>query len=661
MAAPKHTSQPQPDVAALIKRAGAHHGRGELDTAEALYRQILGINPGHFDALHLCGVLMQQRGRSREALELIGKALAANERGAAAHSNYGLVLAALGRNEEALASYDRALALKPDYAEALHNRGNALAALGRGAEALASFEAAIALRPAYAPALVNRAQVLDKLGRTQEALEAIERALALKPDAAALTLRGRLLRTLNRNAEALTSFTFALALAPGDADTLVARGNMHYAAKAFAAALADYDSAASTRPDAAPIHNNRGNALRELGRHQEALAAFERAIALKPDYAEVHNNRGNTQLELGHLAEALADYDRALALNPDFADALVNRGNALHHLGREQDAIASFDRALALNPQLAEAHWNKGLACLAFGDFTRGYQEYEWRWKRNGELQPRNFTQPQWRGEDLRGGTILLHAEQGFGDTIQFIRYLPMVMARGGKVVLEIPDDLRPLITQFDGVAAIARRGDALPPFDLHCPLMSLPLVFGTTLGTVPAPIPYLSPPAERIDRWRARLAEIKRPRVGLVWSGKPTHKNDRNRSIVLAELAPLLAQPGVSFVSLQKDYRDTDRAALAKAPLVRLDATLLDFADTAAVIAGLDLVIAVDTAVAHLTGAMGKPLWLLLPAIGDWRWLLERADSPWYPSARLFRQPRVGDWKNAIAAVARELALFAR
>ena len=661
MAAPKHTSQPQPDVAALIKRAGAHHGRGELDTAEALYRQILGINPGHFDALHLCGVLMQQRGRSREALDLIGRALAANEGAAAAHSNYGLVLAALGRNEDALTSYDRALALKPDYAEALHNRGNTLAALGRTAEALASFEAAIALRPTYAPALVNRAQVLDKLGRPQDALEAIERALALKPDAGALTLRGRLLRALNRNAEALTSFTFALALAPGDADTLVARGNMHFAGKAFAAALADYDSAAATRPDAAPVHNNRGNALRELGRHQEALAAFERAIALKPDYAEAHNNRGNAQLELGHLAEALADYDRALALNPDFADSLVNRGNALHHLGREQDALASFDRAIALNPQFAEAHWNKGLTCLAFGDFVRGFQEYEWRWKRDNELKPRNFTQPQWQGEDLRGRTILLHAEQGFGDTIQFIRYLPMVIAKGGKVVLEIPDDLRPLITQFDGVTAFARRGETLPPFDVHCPMMSLPLAFGTTLDTVPAPIPYLSPPAERIDRWRARLAKIKRPRVGLVWSGKPTHKNDRNRSIALAELAPLLAQPGISFVSLQKDYRDTDRAALAKTPLVRLDATLLDFADTAAVIAGLDLVIAVDTAVAHLAGAMGKRPWLLLPEIGDWRWLMKRSDSPWYPSARLFRQPRAGDWKSTVATVARELALFAR
>jgi len=537
------------------------------------------------------------------------------------------VLAALGRHEEALTSYERALALKPDYAEALHNRGNTLVALDRLNEALKSFEQAIVLRPNQPAALLNRAQVLQRLERTREAL---------------------------------ASFDLALALAPGSADSFNMRGNAHYALKSFAAALADYDRAAALRPDAAPIHSNRGNALREVGRAQEALIAFDRAIALKPDYAEAHSNRGNAQLELNRLTEALADYERALALKPNFADALVNRGNALHHLGREREAIASFDRAIEISPQLAEAHWNKALTCLAFGDFAIGLQEYEWRWKRDSELKPRDFVQPQWQGDDLHGRTILLHAEQGFGDTIQFIRYLPMVVAKGGKVVLEIPDDLRPLIGRSEGVVAIARRGEALPPFDVHCPLMSLPLAFGTTLTTIPAPIPYLSAPAERIERWRARVAGMKTPRIGLVWSGKPTHKNDHNRSIPLAQLAPLLAQPGISFVSLQKEYRDADLAGLAKMPLLRLDHALADFADTAGAIAALDLVIAVDTAVAHLAGAMGKPLWLLLPAIGDWRWLMERVDSPWYPSARLFRQPQIGDWQSAIAEVSRELALFA-
>jgi tetratricopeptide (TPR) repeat protein len=629
MSAPKKNPQQQSDLAALLQRAGAHHRRGQLDEAEALYRQVLTAQPAQFDALHLCGVLMQQRGRSAEALTLIGEALATNDNVAAAHCNYGLVLAALGRFDEALASYERARALKPDYAEALYNRGNAFAALGRTDEALASFEQAIALRPDYAAALLNRAQLLQRLGQTHEALASFDRAFALMP---------------------------------ASADALIARGNAHYALKSFAAALADYDRAAALRSDAAPIQNNRGNALRELGRHEDALAAFDSALALKPDYAEAHNNRGNAALELNRIAEALADYDRALALKPDYAEALVNRGNALRYVAQTEEAIASFDRALALNPQLPEAHWNKGLTCLSIGDFARGWAAYEWRWRRNNtEMTPRDFAQSQWRGEDLRGRTILLHAEQGFGDTIQFIRYLPMVIAKGGQVVLEIPDDLRPLMPHTDGVVTLARRGEPLPPFDLHCPLMSLPLAFGTTLATIPAPVSYLQAPVERVAKMRVRLAGTKSPCVGLVWSGKPTHKNDHNRSIRLAQLTPLLARPGVGFVSLQKDTRAADRAALAQAPLLRLDDTLCDFADTAAVIAALDLVIAVDTAVAHLAGAMGKPVWILLPAIGDWRWLLARADSPWYPSARLFRQPRIGNWQGAIAEVARELDLFAQ
>jgi tetratricopeptide (TPR) repeat protein len=630
MAAPKIVSQPQTDVAGLLQRATAHHRRGELTEAEALYRQALDAQPDHFDALHLCGVLMQQRGRPAEALKLIGNALAVNATAAPAHSNYGLVLAALGRTEEALASYQQAIVLDPNYAEALHNCGNALATLGRYDAALASFDQAIVLRPNYPAALINRAQVLQRLGRLQEALNGFDRAFAL---------------------------------ASPNADALVARGNIHYERRSFAAALLDYDSALALRPDAAQIHNNRGNTLRELARHEEAMESFDLAIALKPDYGECYNNRGNAQLERNQPAEALADYERALAIKPDYVDALVNRGSALRHLNRCDDALASLDRAIALDPELAEAHWNRALTCLTYGDFEAGWRGYEWRWRRNPhEMAPRDFTQPQWRGEDLQGKTILLHAEQGFGDTIQFIRYLPMVLAKGGRVVLEIPDDLRPLIGQPDGVVAMARRGDALPPFDVHCPLMSLPLAFGTTLATIPAHVPYLRPPVEHIESWRKRLPPSEMPRVGLVWSGKPSYKNDHNRSIALAMLKPLLSRPDSQFVSLQKEYRARDHAALNEHPgLLRLDAKLADFADTAAVVELLDLVVTVDTAVAHLAGAMDKPVWILLPVISDWRWLVDREDSPWYPGARLFRQRQIGDWDSAIVRLSDELDMFAQ
>jgi tetratricopeptide (TPR) repeat protein len=620
----------QPDVAALLARAAACHRRGELDAAEALYREVLAAAPAHFDALHLCGVLMQQRGRSAEALRLIGEALSANAEVAPAHANYGLVLAALGRPDEALANYDRALALKPDYAEAHYNRANALALLGREEEALAGFDRAIALRSDYAAALLNRAQILQKRGRLADALEGYDRAFAL---------------------------------ARPSADALIRRGNVHYDMKSFVAALADYDSAGALRPDAAPVHNNRGNTLRELARHEEALAALDRAVALKPEYAEAYNNRGNARLDLNRPTDALADYDRALALKPDYIDALVNRGSALRHLERFGEAVASLDRAIALAPDLADAYWNRALAHLSSGAFAAGWQDYEWRWRRkSGDLTPRAFSQPQWRGEDIRGKTILLHAEQGFGDTIQFVRYAPMVASRGGKVLLEIPDDLAPLAATMDGVAAIVSRGQSLPPFDLHCPLLSLPLAFGTTRDTVPATVPYLTAPAERVATWRARLSVTDAPRVGLVWSGKPAHKNDHNRSIPLALLKRLLATPGVRFISLQKEIREGDDSALREySHLTRLDGALTDFADTAAAIACLDLVIAVDTAVAHLAGAMGKPVWILLPAFGDWRWLNGRDDTPWYPTARLFRRPASGGWDSVIARIADELDIVAR
>jgi tetratricopeptide (TPR) repeat protein len=476
----------------------------------------------------------------------------------------------------------------------------------------------------------------------------------------ALSLHGRLLRALKRNEQAILSFNRALSLRRDDADDLVGRGNAHYELKSYPAALADYERALTLRPDAPQLHNNRGNALCELCRLTEALESFDRTLALDPDYAEAHNHRGNVLLKLNDMHGALSAYDRALALKPDFTDALVNRGNALDYLGRTDEALASFDRAIAADPQLAEAQWNKALVCLALGDFARGFAGYEWRWRRRNAEGVRDFTQPLWRGEDLTGKTILLHAEQGFGDTIQFVRYMPMVAAKAARVILELPDSLRPLTGAMEAAAAFTRRGDPLPVFDVHCPLMSLPLAFGTTLETVPATAPYLRAPAERVERLRPRLPAESRPRIGLVWSGKPTHKNDHNRTIPLAALAPVLDLDNLAFVSLQCEYRDSDVPELERrSNLMRLEDALTDFADTAAAISELDLVIAVDTAVAHLAGALGKPVWILLSHVHDWRWLRSRNTSPWYPTARLFRQSAPGDWTEAIARVAEELADF--
>lgn len=620
MASPKAAQNPT-EITELLRRASAHHQRGQLRDAELIYRQVLDRQPQNFDALHLCGVLMHQRGLPAEALKLIGQALKTNARSAAAHANCGVVLAALERPAEALASYERAIALKPDYAEALNSRGNMQMKLGRAADALASYDRALAQKPVYGDALINRASALRLLGRDAEAADSYARVLALNPQHIdALFGLGNTLQALQRFDQALTCFDRLLALKPGAVEVL----------------------------------NNRGNALWQLRRAAEALASFDAALAIDPDSALIHNNRGNTLLDLNRPADALASFERALALKPDYADALVNRANALRDLNRSREAIASCDAALALNPDMADAHWNKGLEQLLLGDFANGWPNYEWRWRRAG-ADTRDFSAPQWRGEALAGKTILLHAEQGFGDSIQFLRYLPLVAAKGARIILELPDSLMPLLGSRDGVAAIVSRGQSLPPFDLHCPLMSLPLAFGTTLATIPAAVPYLQAPPERVAAWRAQLPRNAVPRVGLVWSGKPSHRNDHNRSLAFARLAPLLAQANVEFVSLQRDVRDTDKAALENAAILRPD--FADFADTAAVIETLDLVVAVDTAVAHLAGALAKPLWLLLPFCPDWRWMLDRADCPWYPSARLFRQPRPGDWDSVIKGLCEALA----
>ena len=603
-----------------IQQAARLHRQGQLGEAERLYGGILEAKPDHFDALHLLGVLMHQRGRSSQALALIARALATGARSADAYSNHGRVLGALQRNDEALASFDNALALKPDHLEALFHRGNTLVGLGRLEEAVASYGQAIALKSDHSHALVNRGVALQKLGRPAEALASLERALAHNPaHVEALVNRGNVLMELRHPAEALVSYDKALALQSNHIELL----------------------------------SNRGNALRDLQRPIEALACYDRALALNPAQAEVLNNRGNALLDLNRPAEALTYFDQALALKSDYIEALINRGNALGDLLRPADALSSYEHALTLMPDQADAHWNRSLIWLAEGDFERGWREYEWRLRRMSAGR-RDFPQPMWSGEDsIAGKTILLHAEQGFGDTIQFVRYVPLVTARRATVVLQVQGSLKALLSNLRGVSAIIDQDESLPPFDLHCPLLSLPLAFKTTLDTVPFDIPYVRPSAGRVKKWSVRIAGANSLRIGIAWSGSSTHKNDHNRSIALSRLAPLLAGSRIKWVSLQREVRDADLRTLESLPQVAaLGREFDDFADTAAVISLLDLVISVDTAVAHLAGAMGKPAFILLPFKGEWRWLTGRDDSPWYPTARLFRQPSAGDWDSVIARV---------
>ena len=409
-----------------------------------------------------------------------------------------------------------------------------------------------------------------------------------------------------------------------------------------------YRKALSLNPRSAPAHGNLGLALQFLGCFEEAAESLERALALDPGIAIAHTNLGNVRQAQGRLAEAVACHELALAIEPMNPEAYSNLGGVLDLQGKLMESMAAYDRALALKPDFAVALFNRSLLRLRRGDFVLGLPDYEHRWHLN---KRRDFREPQWHGEPLRGARILLYSEQGLGDTVQFLRYVPLVHAAGGQVILEVQPQMRRLAAQLPGAVELICSGEPLPPFNWHCPLMSLPLAFGTTLDTIPAKVPYLAIPQEA-DAIRALPGEGRGLRAGIAWAGSPAHLRDRFRSIPLELLRPLFGLAGAQFFSLQLGSAATAELISVGASVIDLAPKIEDMADTAALIARLDLVIAVDTAVAHLAGALGKPVWVMLPLVPDWRWLLDREDSPWYPTMRLFRQSALGDWTSVVEAV---------
>ncbi|MDP2819997.1 MAG: tetratricopeptide repeat-containing glycosyltransferase family protein [Polaromonas sp.] len=548
-------------VRQLFESGWALHQKQQLPEALALYAQVLQLQPQHFDALHLSGIVAAQTRDLPRARQWMSQAINAHPRHAVAYVNRGAVLQDLGDLQAALDDYDSALARQqgqPGEADSHHHRGNVLKALSRYPEALESFDRAIALEP----------------GRSA-------------------------------------------------------------------------------------FHNNRGIALRLLGHYLQALAAFDQALALEPAYPQAFNNRANTLNNLGRHQEALESYDQAIALQPGFATFHTNRGNILQELRQPQAALQSYRQATLLDPVDAHAHWSLSLCLLQSGQFEEGWAAYESRWER-AEYRHRksaHFSRPRWRGDEpVQGKTILLQGEQGFGDTLQFCRYAAEVARLGGEVFLEVQKPLCSLMQGLAGVHQVIAVGDAVPAYDLQCPLLSLPLAFNTRLDTIPAAASYLRADPKKVAQWQGRLGPRTRPRVGLVWSGSSGHQNDRQRSIALAEFLTLLPE-GVQPVSLQKDVREADLPVLqSRSDLVHFGDALVDFSDTAALCALVDGVVCVDTSVAHLAGALGRPVWLLLPTNPDWRWLLDRPDSPWYPSARLFRQAVPGQWGDVLQEVRQAL-----
>lgn len=544
--------------------------------------------------------------------------------------NEALALQRQGRLREAEKIFTRVLKAAPDHFDALNLLGTVKAQLGRMGEAHRLISAAVKINPRVAGGWANLGQVLLALKRSEEALECLDKARALAgDDAAILYQHANALLSAGRAQEALAEFRQVLARAPQHAEARL----------------------------------NCGIALAASGLHGEAVAEFDAALAMMPGHPVAHHNRGLALYELGHYAAALEAHDRTIAAAPPHASAWLHRGRALAALNRHAEAVASYRKAREIGKDDADLNFSEAMALLTLGDYRGGFEKYEARWRRTGMPAQKSRGRPLWLGDyPLSRKTVLLHAEQGLGDTIQFARYVPLLAAAGAKIVLEVQPELTALLARLPGGATIIGRGEAPPPYDAHCPLGSLPLALRTEPDTVPAEIPYLSADDSSLAKWSTRIAALARPRIAVAWSGNAGHFNDRNRSLAFARLAPLFAGEGESarFISIQRDVRGEDADGLAaQTRVTHVGGELENFTDTAAVIALSDLVISADTAVAHLAGAMGRPLWVLVPFAPDWRWTLNGETSPWYPTARLFRQAALGDWDGVIARVAAELTRF--
>jgi tetratricopeptide (TPR) repeat protein len=596
------------------------HQTGRLDEAEAAYAKALADRPDDPDLRHGFGVLLSQRGELAKAMELIRSAIDLRPAAAAYYNSLGNVLQQQNLLPEAERQFRTAISLQPELAAAHVNLGNALRLMGRIEESLSAYQAALAIRPDHAATIVQLGIALLQAGRAAEAIPWLEKGLRLGPGLAA----------------ARTAYADALDRA-GD----------------YVKAEGEYRILTSLQPTRAELWCNLGRTLLAQGRRAEAVASLEEGIRHSPGLAELHYNLGLALLGDNQFAQAIACFERTVAIRADFSEGWIILGRVRLWSGDVEGAVISFKRALSLDPNDAEAHGALGLALLTKGDLQEGWAEYEWRWRAPSYQPMRTFPGALWDGKPLdEGQTLLLHSEQGFGDAIQFVRYARLLAQRGQRVIVECQRELVRLFQSLEGIPIYARN-EALPEADAHCPMVSVPLRVGTTLENIPAEVPYLAAEPAAAAHWRERLATLPSGlRVGLVWAGNPGRKADDTRSLTLEQLSRLFTVPGVTWINLQKGTAG-GQARPSDVVLHDFTSELADFADTAALVSNLDLIIAVDTAVAHLAGALAIPAWVLLPLGDVWRWMRDRSDSPWYPTLRLFRQTAPGDWNSVVDEVA--------
>jgi tetratricopeptide (TPR) repeat protein len=626
----------------LLVQAAEHYNAGRPQQASELCADILMAHPHHLPALHLASVIALAEGRMEEGRKLLERVFRLDPNHAGALATLGDALAVKGEHDGAVAVFQRAVALRPLDA-ALHDKlGVALSELSRFPEAEAAYRHALSLDQNLIQARFNLATALAVQGRFTEAEQVYRAVIARDPHHRNAWINlGNLLADQSKPREAATAFREALKNGPGTPD-----GQIYARDPSTVAAL-----------------TNLAGCLCELGELDEAMDACQRALSLDANHAPACTNLGMILSARGRFEDAVTAHQRAVAADPAYAKARANLAVALRDVGALDQALAASQRAVALAPEDPLVRFNHAHVLLLNGDLAGGFEEFRWarQCKDWSEGYPA-LAEPEWQGEAFAGRTLLLYADAGLGDTLQFVRYLPMVAAKGGSIVLQVQPQLVPLLQTNTDVTVVV-RGEPMPRFDLHLPMIGLARVFGTALETIPAAVPYLHPDCEKLSQWRRALGNEAAVKVGVVWAGNPRHRGDRLRSLAAAELLHRLVMPGVTLYSLQKDLRPADAPDVAALgpDIVDLAPALLDFSDTAAAVAALDLVITVDTSVAHLAGALGGPAWMLLPHALDWRWLRDREDTPWYPSMRLFRQRTPRAWDDVIMRVSAELARVVR
>jgi hypothetical protein len=683
--------------------AVSYHQQGRFQDAAKLYESVLIADPEHSEAWHMYGLMASQLGKHEQALDWINNALNLQPLNPKYLANFGVILIELKKYEMALEIYNKCINLQPNQFVFYDNLGISLHYLKRYEEAIENFNKCLNLKSDYIPALLHLGLSLKEINKDDEAIKSFEKVINFHPELTSAHLYkanifcklkkfsaacdiysdiikkdpeyldayinyGAALIEMSQFKEAIKYYNIATKMNPSDSVLIYNLGVAHLKIQDYQTALNYLTKAKKINPNDFEIYNELGICLTNLKKWDEAFENFDLALKINPIYPDAFSNRGVLLCQLCKYQEAIINYDKAISINKDYADAYYNRGFALEQLNRYEEAIINYDKASSINKDYSKAYWNKSLVLLLRGDYINGFSLYEWRWRLgNGGSKKREFIKPLFTGnENIQGKTILIYSEQGLGDTLQFIRCISMISERGGNVVMEVQAELVSLFQNLEGISILLKTGDPLPVFDFHSPLLSLPLAFNITLDSIPKCL-NLNVSKQKIYFWKNKLGVIEKPRVGLVWSGgfRPDQPEvwdvNERRNLPLDQLK-ILKSCDVEFISLQKgEPAETEFKQKAGSgwdgPVIKdFVYEFKDFSDTAALVMNLDLVIAVDTSTAHLAASLGKPVWLLNRYDTCWRWLLDREDSPWYPSIKIYRQPSFGDWDSVMQKVKNDL-----